>query len=48
MKETINKTERQPTEWKKILTSDISDQGIIFKIYKEFIQLNIKKIKQLN
>ena len=44
MKETINKTKRPPTEWEKILANDISDKGLISKIYKELIQLNIKKI----
>ena len=43
-KETINKTKRPPTEWEKILANDISDKGLISKIYKELIQLNIKKI----
>lgn len=28
----------------KVFANDISDKGLIFKIYKEFIQLN--KIKQ--
>ena len=42
-KETINKTKRQPTEWEKIFTNDMTDKGLIFKIYKQFVQLNIKK-----
>ena len=46
VKETINKTKRQPTEWKKILPNDISDKVLISKIYKELTQLNIKKTKQ--
>ena len=40
-KKTINKTKRQPTEWEKILANNISDMGLIFKICKELIQLNI-------
>ena len=31
-KETINRTKRQPSEWKKILASDISDTGLVSKI----------------
>ena len=39
-KETISKTKRQPTEWKKIFENDISDKGLVSKIYKELIKLN--------
>ena len=39
-KETINKTKRQPTEWEEILTNDVTNKGLIFKIYKQRIQLN--------
>ena len=42
-KETINKMKWQPTEWEKIFANDMSDEGLISKIYKQFIQLNIKK-----
>ena len=42
-KETINKTKRPATEWEKIFASDISNKGLISKIYEELIQLNIKK-----
>ena len=34
-KEIINKTKRQPMEWEKIFANDISDKGLISKIYKE-------------
>ena len=40
--ETINKTKRQATEWKKIFANDISVKRLISKIYKECIQPNIK------
>ena len=43
MKETINKTKRLSTEWEKVFANDVSDKDLIFKIYKELIQLNIKK-----
>ena len=42
-KETINKTKRQPSEWDKILANEATDKGLISKIYKQLMQLNIKK-----
>ena len=39
-KETINKTKRQLMEWEKIFSNDISDKGLVFKIYKELTKLN--------
>ena len=44
--ETINKMKRQPTEWEKIFANNISDKGLISRIYKGLIQLNIKRNKQ--
>ena len=41
-KETINKTKRQPTEWEKIFANKATDKGLISKIYKQLMQLNIK------
>ena len=43
VKKTINKTKRQPTEWEKIFANDISDEELIYKLYKEIIELNFKK-----
>ena len=40
-KETINKTKRQPSEWEKIFANESTDKGLISKIYKRLIQLNI-------
>ena len=42
-KETISKTKRQLTEWEKIFANDISDKGLVSKIYKERIKLNTQK-----
>ena len=39
----VNKTKRQPTEWEKIFVNDISDKGLVSKIYKELIKLNGKQ-----
>ena len=41
-KETINKTKRQPTEWEKIFANNVTNTGLISKIYKQLIQLNNK------
>ena len=45
-KETINKTKRQPSEWEKIFANESADNGLISKIYKQLMQLNIKKTTQ--
>ena len=42
-KETINKIKIQPTEWEKIFANDATDKGLIFKIYKQPLHLNIKE-----
>ena len=42
-KETINKTKRQPSEWEKISANETTDKGLISKIYKQLMELNIKK-----
>ena len=47
-KETINKTKRQPSEWEKIIANEATDKGLISKMYKQLMQLNIKKNKQPN
>ena len=41
-KETIYKMKRQPTEWEKIFANDMISKGLIFKLYKQLVQLNIK------
>ena len=42
-KETINNTKRQPSEWEKIFANEATDKGLVSKIYKQPMQLNIKK-----
>ena len=43
-KQTVNKTKRQPSEWEKIIANEATDKGLISKIYKWLMQLNIKKL----
>ena len=43
VKETISKTKRWLTEWEKIFVNDISDKGLVSKMYKELIKLNTQK-----
>ena len=33
-KETINETKRQPTDWEKIFANDVTDKGLVSKIYR--------------
>ena len=42
-KETISKVKRQPSKWEKIIANGTTDKGLISKIYKQLIQLNIRK-----
>ena len=42
-KETISKVKRQPSEWEKIAANETTHKGLISKIYKQLIQLNIIK-----
>ena len=38
----MDKMKRQATEWEKIFANDMTEKWLIPKIYKQFIQLNIK------
>ena len=44
-KETISKVKRQPSKWDKIIGNVATDKEFISKIYKLFLQLNSRKIK---
>ena len=43
LKDTINKIKRQPSEWEKLFANETTDTLLISKIYKQLMQLNIKK-----
>ena len=43
-KETI-KTKRQPSEWETIFANESMEKGLISKIYKQLMQLSIKRNK---
>ena len=45
-KETINKEKRQPSEWEKIIANEITDKGLLPKVYKQLMQLSVRKITQ--
>ena len=40
-KETINKMKREHSEWEKIFANKATDKGLISKMYKQLMQLNI-------
>ena len=42
-KDTIRRTNRQPTNWEKIFSNPTSDRGLISNIYKELKKLDPRK-----
>ena len=48
MKETISKVKRQPSEWEKITANETTNKELISKISKQLMQINTRKITQLN
>jgi hypothetical protein len=47
-KDTVNKTNGQPTDWEKIFTNPTSNRGNIYPIYIYLKRLITKKTKQPN
>ena len=47
-KEAINKTKRQPMGWEKVFANDVTEKGLISKIYKQLIELNNNNNKTNN
>jgi hypothetical protein len=43
VKDTVNKTKWQPTDWEKIFTIPNSDRGLVSNIYKELKKLDSRK-----
>ena len=39
-KETISKMKRQPTDWKKMFANDVTDKGLVSKIFEQLMTLN--------
>ena len=42
-KETIGKVKKPPSEWEKIIGNERTSKGLLSKIYRQLIQLNIRK-----
>ena len=40
VKDNLKRIRRQATHWEKIFAKDTSDEGLLSKIYREFLKLN--------
>ena len=38
---------RHPTHWEEILANDVTDKGLVFQIYEQFMRLNVIKTNNL-
>ena len=47
-KETVNKMKRQSLEWEEIFANNVTNNGLISKIYKQVIQHNNDDNKKPN
>ena len=45
---TINKIKIQSAKWKNIFVNDMTDKGLISKIYKQLIQVNVTHTQRTN
>lgn len=39
----VKRTKRPPTEWEKMFENHISEKGLIFRLYEQFLQLSNNK-----
>ena len=46
-KETISKVKRKSTRWEKISSNEGTDERLMSETYKQLMELNIKKIKNM-
>ena len=46
-KETISKM-KNPSEWKKLIANEATDEGLTSNIYKQLMQLNNRKTNNQN
>ena len=44
MRETISKVKRQPSEWEKIIATEATNEELSFKIHRQLMQLNTRKV----